>query len=283
MKSILDVSLRTNQSGAMKKILFILLSAALLGACKKNGSSTPKDVFLSKIYVNGEPETEYVYNSEGKLIEEKYYDNDAVAGRYEYHYDHNGNLLEKLNYTMPENKLAGRHIMTLNAEGKIARNAIWNTSGEDSGTLGFYIDHDYTNGLCTKQTWRTEDEEEVSYRNQFYYPNGNLRTSESYWVFGGVAEKQWGSSYGPSDTTLPASMTDNTVYPINFYFPYLLSSYIDHFQYDEGDVKEHRKEIISERKYNSRGLVTGETITTKYFKPLKLDEVRTLKFEYVER
>src|ERR1700754_208359 len=104
MKSILDVSLKTNQPGAMQKLIFILLIAALTGACKKE-SSGPKDIFISKVLVDGETEAEYVYNSSGMLLEEKYFKDNVVSGRYEYHYDNNGNLLERLNYSMPSNQL----------------------------------------------------------------------------------------------------------------------------------------------------------------------------------
>lgn len=268
----------------MKKLLFILISAALLAACKKE-SSGPKEVLLKKAYVDGVPESEFVYNSDGQMTEEKIYQNNmgvvALAYRYEYHYDNNGNPLEALAYNMPENILTGRHIFTLDGQGKIARNSIWNTSGADSGKLSFHIDNDYKEGHVIKQTWRTEDEEEVSYRTIGYYPNGNMRTSESYWVSGGVAEKKWGSSYGPSDTTLPASFYRIKAYPVNFYYPYLLSSYMKHFSYDNGNVETETLELVSDRKYNSKGLITEETITTKQIKPAGADLVRTLKFEYV--
>jgi hypothetical protein len=284
-KSILGVSLCYHKSGAMKKIFLIVMSAALVVACKKN-SSSPKEIYLAKILVNGEPETEFVYNSDGQLIQEKYFDEDpsvvVVDYQYEYQYDNNGNPLEKLGYDMPEHKLTSRYIFTLNGQGLIARNSIWNTSGPDSGKLSFHIDNDYKAGRVIKQTWKDADEEISSYRQLGYAPNGNMRTSETYWVYGGVAEKQWGSTYGPSDSTLPASITNQRAFPVNFYFPYMLSSFIDHYTYEDGNVETEWREIISGRKFNSRGLVTEETITTTHIKPAGADEVRTLKFEYKE-
>jgi hypothetical protein len=268
----------------MKQLFLIIIAAALLTACKKE-SSGPKEILIKKVLVNGDPESEFTYNSDGQMTEEKYYSDGpgaVMTNRSEYHYDNSGNPLEQLSYKMPENKLSGRYIFTLNGQGKIGRNSIWNMSGVDSGKLSFHIDHDYKENRTIKQTWRTEDEEVVSYRTMGYYPNGNMRTSESYWVSGGVAEKKWGSSYGPSDTTLPASFYNIKAYPVNFYYSYLTSSSIMHYTYDDGVVETQYQEIMSGRKFNSKGLLTDVTITTKHIKPVAADEVRTLKFEYVE-
>lgn len=281
MKSILDVSLKTNQPGAMQKLIFILLIASLMGACKKE-SSGPKDIFISKILSDGEAVEEYVYNSDGLLIEVRYFKDNVVSGRYEYHYDNNGNLLERLNYTMPANQLGGRHIYTLNSAGQIERQSIWDMTGGGPGTLNFHIDHTYKDGLCTMQTWKNKEEKIDTYRAMAYYPNGNMRTSEVYYLYSGAPEKQWGSSYSPSDTVLPVSLTHNKAYPVNFYLPYLTSSSITHFTYDDGDVETQTQEIMSGRKFNSRGLTTEVTITTKKIKPAGPDEVRTVRFEYKE-
>lgn len=287
MKSILDVSLKINQPGTMKKfILVILCAAALLPACKKN-SSSPKKIMLSKVLVDGKVETENSYNSDGQIIEEKSYNGNSgaweVSHRSTWSYDVNGKLKEQLAYDMPENELTGRYIFTLNSQGDIVRNSIYDISGGEPGTLNFHIDHDYNgDGRLLKQTWKEEDESVVTYRNLGYYPNGNMRTSEVFYVYGGTVEKKWGSSYGPSDTTLPASFYNNKAYPANYYYPYLVSQYINHYSYDDGDVTDEYKELITHRQYNSKGLVTQETITTKYIKPVKPDAVRVLQFEYVE-
>jgi hypothetical protein len=285
MKSILDVSLYYHKSGAMKRLLFIVLSAALLGACKKDASS-PKNILLSKTFVDGKIETECIYNSDGQLKEEKNYWEKLgtwqLGNRAVYAYDANGRLKEKVSYDMPSNTLSSHYVFTVNDLGNITRIAIYNAS--DSGKLSFYIDHEYnSDGSVKQQTWKDEDEKIQTYRVLNYYPNGNMRTSESYYQWGGpTAEKVWGSSYGPSDTTLPASFYSVKAYPVNFYYSYLTSSYINHFLFDNGAVDEQTQEVMSDRKFNKHGLVTEVKVTTKHIKPVKTDEVRTLKFEYVE-
>jgi hypothetical protein len=268
----------------MKKIFLILLSAALLGACKKNTSS-PKQILLSKVFVDGNIETENIYNSEGQLKEAKYYSDHLgfweISNLTVYSFDANGKLTESLSYNMPENELSSHSIFTLNGQGSIIRNSIYNTP--DSGKLSFHVDHDYNgDGRCIKQIWKGEDEEAFTTRNIGYYPNGNMRTSEVFYQYGVTSEKKWGSSYGPSDTTLPASFYNVKAYPVNYYYSYLTSQYINHYTYDDGAVTTEYKELISARRFNSKGLVTQETITTKHIKPVKPDEVRVLKFEYVE-
>jgi hypothetical protein len=269
----------------MKRLFFIVLSAALLGGCKKDTSS-PKQILLSKSFVDGKIETEFIYNSDGQLKEEKNYWEKLgtwqLGNRAVYSYDANGMLKEKHSYDMPANIVSSHSVFTVNDLGEITRNAIYNTP--DSGKLSFYIDHEYNgDGGVKQQTWKDEDEKIQTFRTLNYYPNGNMRTSESFYQWGGpTAEKVWGSSYGPSDTTLPASFYNIKAYPVNFYYSYLTSSYINHYTYEDGAVETQYQEIISDRKYNKWGLVTEEKITTKHIKPVKADEVRTVKFEYVE-
>ena len=83
--------------------MLLLVCAALLAACKKNADS-PKTILLSKILVDGHTETEYTYNSAGKLTAEKSYDEHspfALVYRTEYVYDAVGNLKESKTYNMP--------------------------------------------------------------------------------------------------------------------------------------------------------------------------------------
>ena len=272
----------------MKKIMLLLVCAALLAACKKNADS-PKTILLSKILVDGHTETEYTYNSAGKLTAEKSYDEHspfALVYRTEYIYDAAGNLKESKTYNMPSNELKNHNVFTLDAQGRIARTAYYSVDGALPGTFSTYIDNEYNaNGRVSKQTWKDEDEKVQTYRLLQYYPNGNMRNSETWYQWGGpVAEKQWASSYGPSDTSLPASFYSVKAYPVNFYLNYMTSSYLVHYTYDDdGQVSGQWREDISNRQFNARGLVTQQTITRKQIKPAGSEDVRVLEFEYVEQ
>lgn len=269
----------------MKKIIFALLSVALLAACKK-GDSLPKKIFLSKIIIDEHLESEYAYNSEGQLTTEKLYDEHspyALVFRYEYIYDASGNIQEVKCYQLPENKLVSRNSFMLDNLGRIFRKTYYSVNGL-AETFSTHIDHEYNkSGRVIKQTWSDEDEEVSSFRNLSYYPNGNMRTSETYWMSNGAPEKVWGSSYGPGDTTLPATFYSIKAYPVNYYYNQLVSSYINHYYYNDGLVTSQRKEIMSDRKYNARGLVTEQKITSQQILPAGADAVKTMKYEYVEQ
>ena len=271
----------------MKRIILVLISvAALLPACKKNGSSSSKQLLLSKVIYDDKPESEFTYNSDGQLVVEKYYNEEngswQLTSHHLYVYDANGNPKEMLSYNMPENVLSARYVYTVNAQGKILRNSIYDMDGADSGTLNFHIGHEYNaHRRLIKKTWKDENEDVQTVVNLNLYPNGNLRTSETFYEFG-TPEKVWGSSYGPSDTTLPASFYNIKVYPINYYYPYLVGQSIRSFTYDDGAVTGETRIEFSGRKYNNKGLVTEQTITHKNIKPAAPDEVHTIRFEYVQ-
>lgn len=284
MKSILGLSLYYHKSGAMKKIFLFATIALFLGACKKNGSpSAPKEIQLARVFVNDKLESEFIFNSDKQLKEERSFNNDNLIGVSKYSYDAQGNVTESNYYKMPENKLSGRYLYTVNSEGRILRNAIYDYSDEDTGKFNFYIDHEYNaNGRCTKQLWKPDEMTVSTTRENHFYPNGNLRVSEVFYHYGGAPEKQWATSYDDSDTTLPASFYNLKAYPVNFYYPYLVSSVIKFSGYDDGAVDQKHEEIITNKKYNKHGLLSEAKITTKYLLPVKPDYVRTMKFEYVE-
>lgn len=271
----------------MKRILLgLICAAALLPACKKDGPSTPKQFLLSKVIYDGKPESEFKYNSGGQLLEEKYYHEEngtwQVTSRSIYSYDVNGHPKEELSYNMPENTPSGKYIFTVNAQGKILRNSIWDISGGEPGTLSFHIDHEYDgNGRLIKRVWKNEDEEVETSVVLNMYPNGNLRTSETFYHYG-ATEKVWASSYGPGDTTLPASFYNIKAYPINYYYPHLLGQTTRHFTYEDGDIETETRIEYTDRVYNNKGLVTQQKVVTKKIKPAGPDEVHTMKFEYVQ-
>lgn len=271
----------------MKKFILFLVCAGLLAACKKN-ADLPKQILLSKILVDGHPETEYTYNSKGQLIAEKMYNEHSpfeLVWRSEYIYDAAGNLKELMGYDMPANTLDQHNVFTLDGQGRMARNTYYSVNGNLPGTFSTHIDFEYNaNGRVSKQTWRDENEEIQTWRLLYYYPNGNMRNNEAWLQYGGPpAEKGWASSYGPSDTSLPANFYEITAYPINFYYSYLTSSYLDHYTYDDnGEVELQWREEISNRQFNARGLVTQETVTTKSIKPAGAETVKLFQFEYVE-
>ncbi len=260
--------------------------AAMLPACKKNGSSSPKQVLISKVIYDGKLESEFIYNSDGQLTEEKYYHEEngiwQLTNHFKHFFDANGNPKEILAYNMPENILSGKYVFTVNDRGQILRNSIYDMSGADSGSLNFHVDHEYNaSGRLISKTWKDENENVETVVKLNLYPNGNLRTSETFYEFG-TPEKVWGSSYSSVDSTLPASFYNIKAFPVNYYYPYLLGQTIRNFSYEDGAVSTETRLEFSARIYNKKGFVTEQKIITKNIKPAGPDEVHTIKFEYVE-
>lgn len=284
MKSKLGLNLYYHKSGAMKKIFVFTIIVLFLGACKKSGSpSSPKEIQLAKVFVDDKLESEFIFNSDKQLKEERYFKNNDLSGVTKYTYNAQGYLTESNSYKMPEKEQNGRNVYTVNGAGRIARNAVYDNSGDGFNKLNFYIDHEYdANGRCTKQIWKPDEMTVSTTRENHYYPNGNLRVYEVFYHHSGSPEKQWSVSYNNSDSTLPVSFYNIKAYPVNYYYPYLLSSVIEGVTYDDGNIDQKYQEIITDKKYNKRGLLSEAKVTTKYLMPVKPDYVRTLKFEYVE-
>jgi hypothetical protein len=267
----------------MKKVSLLLVIITAFAGCKKNDSA-PKQFLLAKVIMNGQLQDEYIYDNKMQLIEEKSH-NDVngtlISYRHQYVYDANGKLKEMSSYKLPATKPYGKWVYKLDAAGRVTRMSTYSLSGADSGKLSTHIDNEYNaNNRVAQQVWRDENEEQTSIRKMAYYPNGNMRAVEGSMIFNQVANKFYTTNYGPSDTTLPASFYQVTAFPVNFYYNVLLSPYTTTYLYDNGQVKEERKEIMSARKYNAQGLVVQQTITTKKIKPVGPDEVRMMQYEY---
>lgn len=272
----------------MKKIILIVLGVALLAACKKSSSGSGTWL-LSKIIVNGDLQTEYVYNAAGQITQEKYYEEDVgvhlLKTRYQYSYDANGNPTGSTVYRMPSNELISKYDYTVDAQGRISRNTVYDMSDGEPGEFSTYIDYDYdANGHMTRQNWKGKNEKTHSYREFKYFKNGNLRSSEVFYIVGLASELQWSAIYAASDTTVPAAWKEVKVYPVNFYFQEMIAPTVGHLTYNGSkDVEDERHQIMSNREYNSKGLMTKQTITMKRIKPVAPDEVTVMQYEYVQR
>jgi hypothetical protein len=271
----------------MKSLIFLAFIAALLTACRKD-SSPPGPVFLSKVILDGELLVEYVYNDEGQLIIEKNYDehpgNTDLVSEYRYTYDGQGKLKEMTGYEMPENKPFFKYVYELGKAGNITRVAYFSTSGMDSGEIKSYQDYEYnSDGRAVKVISKGEDEKITSYREYKYFRNGNLRTMETYTQSGGGLEKSFNTSYSAGDTTLPESFYTVTALPANYYYPWLVSSYVESSIINDGLITERYGYFISDREYNSRGLLKKHTITLQSLLSAVQEPPKVQEYEYVER
>jgi hypothetical protein len=271
----------------MKNIMLLICCAVLITACRKS-SSPARPIYLSKIMWDGEPLVEYVYNNDGQLIVEKSYDeypgNTDLVYESRYTYDDLGKLKEMRGYQMPENKLSSICNFELGKEGNVTRIAMFSMSGPDSGKIQSYQDYKYnTDGRVVRITSRDKNEDVLSYREFDYFKNGNLRLQESYTQSGGGFKKSFGRSYSAGDTTLPATFYTVRAFPINYYYPWLVSSYVESSIINNGQITERYGYTITDREFNSRGLVKKQTITLKSLLTAVQEKPKVEEYEYVEK
>jgi hypothetical protein len=267
----------------MKKVFLLIAIIAALAGCKKHASS-PKQFLLTKVIRNGQVEEEYVHDKRPQLIEVISYsfgNGAASTSRNKFVYDANGNLKESNVYSLSATQPTGKYVYKLDGAGRMTRMSVYSLSGVDSGKLSTHIDNEFNaNNRVTQQVWKDEKEKATSSRQLSYYANGNLKTEEAYTLGSLVANKLYTVNYGLSDTTLPATFYQVVAYPVNFYYNELVSPYSTTYTYENNQLKQEIKEIMSDRKYNSAGLVVQQTITTKKVKPAGPDEVRMMQYEY---
>ena len=267
----------------MKKVFLLIAIIAALAGCKKHDSAPPK-FLLTKVIRNGQVEEEYVHDKRPQLIEVISYsfgNGTASTSRNKFLYDANGKLKESNVYALNATQPTSKWVYKVDGAGRMTRMSSYSLSGVDSGKLSTHIDNEFNaNDRVTQQVWRDEKEKATSSRQMSYYANGNMKTVEAYFLGGLVANKFYTVNFGPSDTTLPASFFQVNAYPVNFYYNELICPYMTTYTYENNQLKQEIKEIMSDRKYNAQGLVVQQTITTKKVKPTGPDEVRMMQYEY---
>lgn len=271
----------------MKKLILVILVAAFLAGCKKS-TTPPSQVFLSKVYEDGNPSVEYTYNSNGELDESKNYTEQggviSVSGRTKYIYDIGGKLTQSISYSMPSNTVGSSSHFILYADGKISRRSYYYGTGSDSGEVYLHIDHKYNNaGKIVRQTWRETDESVTSYREFTYYDNGNMKSIESFQVSGGVTEKFYKYIFALSDATLPPTFVRPVAIPVNYYLDYWVSNKVELFSYEDDVLNFQSENYVSDRKFNKHGFVIAYKMTAKHILPVNPDQVTEMAFDFTTR
>lgn len=269
----------------MKKIILAFMVAASMFGCKKNASG-PTQFALSKIYENGDLETEFIYNGDGSLKQVKYYTQPAGTSVLhtleEYKYDKEGNLKEVISYSMPGKEVSSSGTFILDAAGRISRASYHYGEGTDSGEVYLHIDHEYNkDGFIKKQTWRSPDEKITNYRDFVYHANGNMKSVTSFKVNGLSQKKFYSHSFAASDMVTPATLVKPIAYPVNYYYDYMLTLKIESLGFDNSGVQDDQYEMhMTERETNGNGFVTKQKLTLKHINPAGADEITTMQFDW---
>lgn len=275
----------------MKKIFLktgiVLFMVPCVLSCKDDpGPSLATETVLSKVFVDGELEKEYLYNSDKQLDQIREYDGPTGQLKHytKFEYDARGDLQNEISYNA-DGKVTGRNEYLKDSDGKFISSERVTLTGADSGKVITRHTYEYDEeGYISKQTWLDLDtQEEESYRAFFYHANGNLKSYEYYWSLIPTPEKAFEVRYRPEGRPLPESISKQRGYPINLSLYLLVAEQIEYETFDTAlATTGEYHELISGRIYDNEGFVTEQTITYKYLLPVKPDEVVKMNYEYIK-
>ncbi len=278
----------------MKKNYKLLTAAVLIligiVSCKNDPEpSLPEEVketVLSKVFVDGKLEQEFLYNADGHLAQIDVYNltTGEVSFSTQFEYDNSGLLQNEISLNA-EGKPTSHKLYTKNADGEFVSSQFKVLTGTDSGKVTIINKFQYNEaGLLSKESWHDpETEVEESYRSYSYYANGNLERSEYYWGANPETKKTYEVRYSPAGQALPESISKRRGYPVHFTLYMLVAEKIESENFDTPISNPYEShQVISDRIFNEEGLVTKQTVTYKYILPEKPDEVIEMMYEYIE-
>lgn len=273
----------------MKSILNAMFAALVAVLCTiacadDPAASPPTETVLSKKFHDGKLVSEYEYNSDKQLERILEYDdsNGELKHYTKFEYDTRGYLQTHIAVNA-DGEATSKTQYLKDTDGKLIGSDLVILTGTDSGKVVSRHKFEYNEeGYVRTDTWLDLDtDEEESYREFFYYPNGNLERYEYYGTVVPVPEKDFEVRYSPAGRPLPESLSVRKAYPINLSLYLLVAEQIQYETFDTtlGTVGEHH-ELISDRVYDDEGFVIEQTVTYKYILPVKPDEVVKMNFEY---
>ena len=269
------------------QLSFMLLTILCITACKDDSEpSLPKEMVLSKVFRDGKLELGYRYNANQQLEQIREYNKSTGLMSYysEFQYDTRGFLQNEISYDAEEKPTSNKKYLKNNS-GQFLSCELIPLTGADSGKVTIRYKYEYNNeGYISKESWYDpETDTEDSYRQYYYYPNGNLEHYEYYWTLVPSPEKAFEVRYSSASQVLPENISKHRGYPINFNLHLFVAEKIEYKTLDSGlgPASEYH-ELISDRVYNSQGLITEQTITTSYIFPEQPDNVVHMMYEYDE-
>lgn len=268
-------------------VLLIGVMVCIHLSCKKSGQDpAPTETVLGKVFRNGQLQSEYVYNSAKQLekINQYQVSTGQLQSTVSFHYDNAGRVEQQTNYNAagkPSSKLT----YAADNAGKPLSGEFRALIGPDSGkvTIRYKYEHNKA-GLISKEAWHNPiTDKEESYRLYFYYPNGNLERYEYYWTLTPTPEIAWEVHYSAARNPVPPSLFERKGYVINFSLYELVAEEIETITFDTplSNASKYFQQI-SDRKYNSQGFVTAQTMTTFSMESKTPIEVVEMTYQYSE-
>lgn len=272
----------------MKTILIIaaafVTGVFIFSSCKKDKNNGPPVTAISKIFENSKLTTEFIYDGK-KMIRENNYD--EITGLLQYatgfEYDAGGKMITERQYNKND-KLAAIVNYFRTANGRLEKHEYKPLSGADSGKVTVRVKYNYDlSGRISKQSWVNLITDKVYTTSELkYYSNGNLKSSSVFYHNNMGPEPEWKIEYSPAGDTMVQNLPTFKAYPTDFRMPDFSATEQRFYQYDDGAVEKEINIVFSNRKYNSKGYITEQTITIKNILPAAPAEVKQMRYEYTD-
>ena len=267
--------------------LLIGVMVCIHPSCKKSGPNpAPTETVLSKVFRNGQLQSEYVYDAAKRLekINQYQVSTGQLQSTVSFHYDNAGRVERQTNYNAA-GKPSSELIYAFDDAGKPLSGEFRALIGPDSGkvTIRYKYEHNKA-GLISKEAWHNPiTDKEESYRLYFYYPNGNLERYEYYWTLTPTPEIAWEVHYSAARNPVPPTLFERKGYVINFSLYELVTEEIETITFDTplSNASKYFQQI-SDRMYNSQGFVTAQTMTTFNMESKTPIEVVEMTYQYIE-
>lgn len=250
----------------MKKIFCLLLIASAV-SCKKEGTGNNGKPLLSKIYFNDLLYKEFIYSTEGNLVQQNNFSTGGgqskLSSYVTYNYNEDGTIREEFRYDNHHVAL-NKMVFTYNGLGKVSRidEAVDYTGAADFEEMDNYYVYEYDNNNRLKKITCREMDITLKWYEVFSYDEkGELRKDE-YYIFDGfdVLLKQKVEII-PGDKKIPEHWQKYLLDPTYFgvYDMYIGGKKYTSYYVQPASVSDYS---YKNRVYNSQGYLTSQTYET---------------------
>lgn len=253
----------------MKKI-FCLLVIVSAFACKKDGSGSGSNkLLLSKLFRGGLLETEFIYNTEGKLVRLNYYlagvGLSTLSSYRLFDYDDQGRISQVISYSKEHNP-TGKRVFTYSAQGKISRidEASAFDGDDDLDNMDFFEVYNYNAGGQLENMTRRKTNYTMHSSSDFTYDDkGNLTGEENWYQDDGDLVLKQKTEFVPGAKAMPDHWKAFLNTPTDFSLHYLYYTSLTYSSFWSGPENKSDWTFIN-RQYNSQGYLTSQTLHIEY-------------------
>jgi YD repeat-containing protein len=249
----------------MKKIFCCILLAASIASCKKDSSGGGSNkLLLSKIYLKGLLETEYIYNTEGKMVRNNNYTTGGGQSKLStyrlFEYNDDGRISEIWHFSK-EYQPTSRRIFTYSPQGRLTRvdEATIFTGDDNLDNMDYFEVYEYNPaGQLTTLTRRHTNYTMHRRSDYTYDEKGNLSKEEDWYLDNGNMVIKQRNELDPWSKAMPENWKALLLVPDDMQLYLLFIPGMKYTNWWLGSASVSNWSFV-DRQYNNQGLVVKET------------------------